>query len=100
MPNDPMQAIEFAQSKGQARKDGKTGVLFADVAGCDDALRKLGYVVEARHLPWHVNAASFFGRPVTRPSWYLHPAQGTSCPDAQCLPMWFRIVEDVLLFKE
>ena len=49
MPNDPIQAMEFAQSKGQARKDGRTGVLFADVAGCDDALRKLGYVVEARH---------------------------------------------------
>ena len=48
MPNDPIQAMEFAQSKGQARKDGRTGVLFADVAGCDDALRKLGYVVEAR----------------------------------------------------
>ena len=50
MPNDPIQAMEFAQSKGQARKDGRTGVLFADVAGCDDALRKLGYVVEARHF--------------------------------------------------
>ncbi len=51
MPNDPIQAIEFAQSKGQARKDGKTGVLFTDVAGCDEALRKLGYVVEARARP-------------------------------------------------
>ncbi|KAK9845482.1 hypothetical protein WJX81_007602 [Elliptochloris bilobata] len=51
MPNDPIQAMEFAQSKGQARKDGKTGVLFADVAGCDDALRKLGYVVEFLRNP-------------------------------------------------
>ncbi len=53
-----MQAIEFAQSKGQARKDGKTGVLFSDVAGCDEALRKLGYVVEARARPLGEHAGS------------------------------------------
>ncbi len=58
MPNDPIQAIEFAQSKGQARKDGKTGVLFSDVAGCDEALRKLGYVVEARARPLGEHAGS------------------------------------------
>lgn len=33
MPVDAIQAMEFAQSKGRARKDGKTGTTFADVAG-------------------------------------------------------------------
>ena len=46
MPNDPIQAMEFAQSKGQARKDGRTGVTFADVAGADEAVRQLQFVVE------------------------------------------------------
>ena len=46
MPNDPVQAIEFAQSKGQARRDGRTGITFADVAGCDEAVRELKFVVE------------------------------------------------------
>ncbi|CAL8467968.1 g7506 [Coccomyxa elongata] len=46
MPTDPIQAMEFAQSKGQARKDGRTGVTFADVAGCDEAVRQLRFVVE------------------------------------------------------
>ncbi len=48
MPNDPIQAMEFAQSKGQARKDGRTGVTFADVAGAGEAVRQLQFVVEAR----------------------------------------------------
>ncbi len=48
MPNDPVQAIEFAQSKGQARRDGRTGITFADVAGCDEAVRELKFVVEVR----------------------------------------------------
>ena len=48
MPNDPIQAIEFAQSKGQARRDGRTGITFADVAGCDEAVRELKFVVEVR----------------------------------------------------
>ena len=51
MPNDPIQAMEFAQSKGQARKDGRTGVTFADVAGADEAVRQLRFVVEARSTP-------------------------------------------------
>jgi hypothetical protein len=33
MPADPIQAMEFAQSKGQARKEGTTGISFEDVAG-------------------------------------------------------------------
>jgi hypothetical protein len=52
MPNDPIQAMEFAQSKGQARKDGRTGVTFADVAGAGEAVRQLQFVVEARSLFW------------------------------------------------
>lgn len=53
MPTDPIQAMEFAQSKGQARKDGRTGVTFADVAGCDEAVRQLRFVVEvsSKQLP-------------------------------------------------
>ena len=50
MPTDPLQAIEFAQSKGQARKDGRTGITFADVAGCDEAVRELKFVVEVNML--------------------------------------------------
>ena len=59
MPTDPIQAMEFAQSKGQARKDGRTGVTFADVAGCDEAVRQLRFVVEVGSkqspylLPFH-----------------------------------------------
>jgi hypothetical protein len=46
MPNDPVMAMEFAQSKGQARKEGRTGVTFADVAGCDQAVKELQFVVK------------------------------------------------------
>lgn len=52
MPSDPIQAMEFAQSKGQARKDGRTGVTFADVAGCDEAVRQLQFVVEVCFICW------------------------------------------------
>ena len=51
MPNDPIQAIEFAQSKGQARRDGRTGITFADVAGCEEAVRELKFVVEVIERP-------------------------------------------------
>ena len=77
MPNDPIQAIEFAQSKGQARKDGRTGVLFADVAGCDEALRKLGYVVEAR--PLTLSCPPYPARP---PSSHSQPCRCPRLPDA------------------
>ncbi len=33
VPQDAIQAMEFAQSKGQARQEGMTGVKFEDVAG-------------------------------------------------------------------
>lgn len=48
MPSDAFMAIEFAQSKGQARQEGKTGVKFADVAGMDQTLVELQEIVEAR----------------------------------------------------
>ena len=41
MPADPMQAMEFAQSKGRARKDGRTGILFRDIAGLDNIIHDL-----------------------------------------------------------
>jgi hypothetical protein len=40
------QAMEFAQSKGQARKEGLTNVRFEDVAGLDETLTELKEVVE------------------------------------------------------
>lgn len=46
MPADPMQAMEFAQSKGRARKDGRTDVEFEDIAGLDKILAELKEIVE------------------------------------------------------
>ena len=46
MPSDPIQAMEFAQSKGQARKDGKTGISFGDIAGLEATKDELREVVE------------------------------------------------------
>eukprot|EP00891_Asterochloris_glomerata_P005614 jgi/Astpho2/5614/e_gw1.00079.242.1_t len=46
MPTDPQQAAEFAQSKGQARKEGRTGVTFDDVAGLEPIVTELQRVVE------------------------------------------------------
>eukprot|EP00884_Botryococcus_braunii_P017856 jgi/Botrbrau1/4754/Bobra.0137s0026.1 len=46
MPNDPQQAMEFAQSKGQARKEGRTNVRFTDVAGITPILAELEDVVK------------------------------------------------------
>ena len=48
MPSDAFMAIEFAQSKGQARQEGRTGVSFADVAGMDHTLQELQDIVEVR----------------------------------------------------
>ena len=46
MPADQVQAMEFAQSKGRARKDGRTGVFFEDIAGLDSILEDLKQLVE------------------------------------------------------
>lgn len=72
MPTDAYMAIEFAQSKGQARQEGKTGVKFGDVAGMDQTLLELQEIVEVKNclraflIPkagkttcWHVSPSSF-----------------------------------------
>jgi ATP-dependent metalloprotease FtsH len=46
MPQDFQEAIEFAQSKGRARRDGSTGVTFANVAGADAALGDVRFLVD------------------------------------------------------
>lgn len=46
MPTDMFQAMEFAQSKGNARKDGSTGVKFGDVGGIGATVKELKEVVE------------------------------------------------------
>lgn len=51
MPADLQQAMEFAQSKGQARKDGRTSIRFGDVAGMDATLSELQEVVELLKNP-------------------------------------------------
>ena len=45
MPSDPIQAMEFAQSKGQAHKEGRTDVTLKDVAGLDSIVGRLQQVV-------------------------------------------------------
>lgn len=50
MPTDAYMAIEFAQSKGQARQEGKTGVKFNDVAGMGQTLQELQEIVEVSIL--------------------------------------------------
>ena len=44
MPSDPIQAMEFAQSKGQAHKEGRTNVTLKDVAGLDSIVGRLQQV--------------------------------------------------------
>ena len=46
MPTDMFQAIEFAQSKGNARRDGSTGIAFSDVGGLGPTVHQLMEVVE------------------------------------------------------
>lgn len=51
MPTDMFQAMEFAQSKGQARKDGSTGVKFSDVGGLGATVNELQEAVEFLKAP-------------------------------------------------
>ena len=44
----PRQAMEFAQSKGNARREGSTGVTFADVGGLGGTIAEMMQVVEVR----------------------------------------------------
>jgi ATP-dependent metalloprotease FtsH len=46
MPQDFQEAIEFAQSKGRARRDGSTGVTFDAVAGADAVLGDVRFIVD------------------------------------------------------
>lgn len=50
LPNNTTheQAMEFAQSKGNARRDGSTGVTFADVGGLGNTISEMMQVVEVR----------------------------------------------------
>lgn len=41
-----MQAMEFAQSKGNARRDGSTGITFSDVGGLGNTINEMMQVVE------------------------------------------------------
>lgn len=50
MPTDTMQAMEFAQSKGKARRDGKTDTCFEDVAGLDSIIGDLKDIVNVSLL--------------------------------------------------
>eukprot|EP00210_Caulerpa_lentillifera_P003025 g2888.t1 len=51
MPADAIQAMEFAQSKGRARKDGRTGVKFTDIAGLESIIEDLKDVVQFLKQP-------------------------------------------------
>jgi len=51
MPGDPVQAMEFAQSKGKARREGMTDVRFSDVAGLDQTVVELKEVVKFLQNP-------------------------------------------------
>ncbi|KAI3430488.1 hypothetical protein D9Q98_005083 [Chlorella vulgaris] len=46
MPVDMFQAMEFAQSKGNARREGSTGVTFSDVGGLGNTIQDMMKVVE------------------------------------------------------
>ncbi|KAI7845492.1 hypothetical protein COHA_001038 [Chlorella ohadii] len=46
MPVDMFQAMEFAQSKGNARRDGSTGITFSDVGGLGNTIGEMMQVVE------------------------------------------------------
>ena len=50
MPSDLLEAQEFAQSKAQAQKRGRTGIKFDDVAGSESTLKQLQEVVEVSNL--------------------------------------------------
>jgi cell division protease FtsH len=50
-PNDLQEAIEFAQSKAKARKDGTTGVTLADVAGLDNVKHQFHEVIDFLRNP-------------------------------------------------
>jgi len=50
-PSDVLQALEFAQSKAKARKEGMTGVKFEDVAGIGGQKREMLEIVDFLKSP-------------------------------------------------
>ena len=61
MPTDMFQAMEFAQSKGTARKDGSSNVKFADVGGLGETIHEMMDVVSFLKDP--VKYAALDARP-------------------------------------
>jgi ATP-dependent metalloprotease FtsH len=55
IPTDTIQAMEFGQSKAKSRKEGRTGVTFADVAGLDTVRDELAEVVAFLRDPKRFN---------------------------------------------
>jgi ATP-dependent Zn protease len=55
IPSDTIQAMEFGQSKAKSRKEGLTGVSFADVAGLEGVLEELQEVVAFLKDPGRFN---------------------------------------------
>eukprot|EP00746_Dinoflagellata_sp_MGD_P154369 gnl/MRDRNA2_/MRDRNA2_84769_c0_seq1.p1 gnl/MRDRNA2_/MRDRNA2_84769_c0~~gnl/MRDRNA2_/MRDRNA2_84769_c0_seq1.p1 ORF type:complete len:755 (+),score=34.34 gnl/MRDRNA2_/MRDRNA2_84769_c0_seq1:57-2267(+) len=52
-PMDVQGALEFAYSKADARKDGKTGICFRDIAGMENVVKQLKEVVMLLRYPGH-----------------------------------------------
>jgi cell division protease FtsH len=61
MPTDMFQAMEFAQSKGTARKDGQSNIKFADVGGLGETIHEMMDVVSFLKDP--VKYAALDARP-------------------------------------
>lgn len=58
MPTDIQEAMEFAQSKENARKEGSTGVTFSDVGGLGKAIYDLNEIVAFMKNPQQYAATS------------------------------------------
>lgn len=59
LPMDQFQAVEFGQSRSEARKEGKTETTFADVAGLDSIIGELQEVVSFLQAPERFNKVRF-----------------------------------------
>ena len=81
LPGDLSEAQEFAQSKGQAQKQGRTGVRFADVAGCSSVLAELKDVVEVRPSAGLFVCKAHYAKDSSSPG----PCMGSHDPDCLVL---------------